>query len=332
MDRILKTLLLLVALAAVVSCAKEPEDDTYDVQGDILKAWIEINYPDKLNQKTENGAYILSLQQGTGKTVSDSGYVFVHYVRRDLAGNITDTNMAKYADQLGSYTIGNDYGCDIWQVGVEAIYVGLEDVLKTLKVGGHALIGMPAAAAVCEYDAYDAFPGDENVSYILEIYLEQVEDDIYAYQEKALKAYSDKYYGGMDTVGQGFYYIDQTDPTAETDTIADGESVNVWYIGRRLDGSVFDTNIQDTAKKYRLYTSDGEYEALEVTWYEDAAEIVDEGDVVSGFALALNKMDYGSTATTFFWSTLGYGAGGSSPKIGEYCPMVFTLTIEEKED
>lgn len=331
MDKLLKTLLAAAIVLVAASCAKEPSEDNSGVQDKLIKAWVEVNYPDKLNNTTVSGTYVLEYKQGTGRKVVDSSYVFIHYVKKDLEGNIIGTNIQKYADQIGTFAQGDDYGCDIWQMGVQAIYLGIEEVLRDLRVGGHAVLGVPASLATCEYNVYNAFPGDENLSFIFELTLEQVEDDIYKYQEKALKEYSSKYYGGMDTVGQGFYFIDQTDPATKTDTISDGASIKVWYVGRRLDGSVFDTNIQDTAKKYRLYDAKASYDPLEVTWHKDPAETKDADEVVAGFAYALNKMQYGSTATTFFWSTLGYGASGQSPKIGEYSPLVFTLSIKPND-
>lgn len=331
MNKLLKTLLYVSVLATALSCAKESTEDTSGIQDEILNAWVQINHPEKLSQLTKSGSYILELEQGTGGTVTDTGYVFVHYIKRDLEGNITETNIEKYSDQLGSYYKSYDYGCDIWQVGVGAVYSGVEDMLKTLRVGGHATIAVPGSAAVCEYDLYDAFPADNGTSFIMELHLEQVEEDIYAYQEKLLKEYSALHFGGADTTSQGFYFIDQTPDGAETDTISDGSTVNVWYIGRRLDGSVFDTNIQDTAKKYRIYDADASYDALEITWKKDVATMLEEASVVSGFGMAVNKMNFNSSATTFFWSKLGYGISGQNPKIGEYSPMAFTLTIKPEK-
>lgn len=331
MNKFLNTLLSAVLLTTVFSCAKDPVEDTSGIQDEILKAWIEIKHPDKLDETTENGSYILELKQGSGEMVSDTGFVFVHYVMKDLDGNITDTNMAEYADQLGGIDISYDYGCDIWQVGAEAVYKGVEDVLKTLRAGGRAVIAVPGSAASCTYDVYDAFPSGDGLSFIMELSLERVETDIYAYQEKLLEDYSNSRFGGIDTVNQGFYFIDQTPDGAVTDTIGDGATVKIWYIGRRLDGSVFDTNIQDTAKKYRIYNSEASYDALELNWKKNVAEMLEDKEVVSGFAMAANKMNHNSTATTFFWSKLGYGISGQNPKIGEYSPMAFTLTIEPEK-
>ena len=328
MDKLLKTLLALVVVTLAASCAKEPTEDATELQDELLEAWVSVKHPDKLNNRTASGAYILEYEQGTGDMAIDTGFVFVHYLRTDLEGNITDTNIEQYSKQVAAYEEGDYCGCDIWQIGVSAIYEGIEDVLKDLKVGGHVKLAIPPSATDSDYTVYDAFPGDETSSFIFDLTLEQVEDDIYAYQEAMMKAYSEKYFGGVDTTSEGFYFIDQTSATAQTDTITDGETLKVWYIGRRLDGSVFDTNIQDTAKKYNLYTSDGSYDALEVDWTSDLDDMVDNADVVTGFAMALYNMKYGSSATTFFWSKLGYGLAGSSPKIGEYSPMAFTLSVE----
>ena len=156
--------------------------------------------------------------------------------------------------------------------------------------------------------------------------------DIYDYQERAMKAWFTENYGISDTTALHLYFKKLVEKTAETDTVSEGTAVNVRYIGRLLNGKVFDTNIEDTAKFYRIWKSGSTYNALSVNFYKsDSQKFSSENSVVSGFGQAVTLMNYGETAVTLFNSELGYGEKGSNPAIPEYAPLVFWLQIEPKE-
>lgn len=51
-----------------------------------------------------------------------------------------------------------------------------------------------------------------------------------------------------DTVRTNLYCKHISYGKETQDTVKDGETVSVYYVGRFMDGFVFDTNIEDTAK------------------------------------------------------------------------------------
>ena len=98
-----------------------------------------------------------------------------------------------------------------------------------------------------------------------------------------------------------------------------------------MDGRVFDTNIEDTAKFYRIYKSNGSYNALSIEYYRtDTTKFSSANSVVKGFGKGVTLMNYGEKAVVLFNSQLGYGEKGSSPSIPEYSPLSFWLYIEPK--
>ncbi len=320
------SVILLFVLAA--SCARTaPEKDSSYER--ILASWVRVNYGSNY-APNDSGVYVLNFLQGTGKAVGDSSYVCAHYVRKDLAGNIKSTNYIDLCKQLGTYSYGDDYGSDIWHMGSKSIAAGLEQILSTMRAGGKATIAMPPAMTHVSNVGYNAFPSSESDNVIYEVVIDDVIDDIYDVQESRLEEFSSKYYGGLDTIAEGFYYK-LISETAGCDSIADEASVNVWYVGRRLDGTVFDTNIEDTAKKHRIYSSSGSYEAMSVTFYKDLASFISNSSNIQGFTRAISMMKYGDTAETFFNSNYGYGEAGKSTSIAEYCPLFFRLYIEPKK-
>ena len=320
--------LALTVLILAAACAKTTSDSSTAAYDKVLKAWVRVNYGDVA--PTDSGVYVLHFLQGNGKAVGDSSYVCAHYVRKDLSGNIKSTNYIDLCKQLGTFSEAEYYGSDIWRMGCTSIVPGLEQILATMRVGGKATVAIPVSQSKITNAGYNAFSSSESDNVIYEVEIDDVIDDIYEVQERQLKEFSAKYYGAMDTIAEGFYFK-RISETPDCDSIADEASIKVWYIGRRLDGTVFDTNIQDTAKRYRIYSTSGSYEPMEVTYYADLASFISNSSNIQGFTRALSMMKYGDKADTFFNSNYGYGDSGSSTKIGEYSPLFFSLYIEPKE-
>ncbi|MBQ7574994.1 MAG: FKBP-type peptidyl-prolyl cis-trans isomerase [Bacteroidales bacterium] len=328
MKRVVIAAVAIVLTVLAVSCARITTDTSSPYER-MLASWVKVNYGADI-APNDSGVYILDYYKGDGKAIGDSSYVCAHYIRKDLEGNVLSTNYIDLSKQLGTFSEADYYGSDIWRMGCNSIVPGLEHVLKTMKVGGRVTVAMPPAKATVASAGYNAFPTVANDNVIYEVEIDDVIDDIYAVQEEQLKEFSRKYYGGMDTIAEGFYYK-LVSETAGCDSIADEASINVWYIGRRLDGSVFDTNIEDTAKKYRIYSPSGSYDAMSVTFYADLASFITNSSNIQGFTRALSMMKYGDRAETFFNSNYGYGDGGNKAAIGEYAPLFFSLYIEPRE-
>ena len=331
---------ILCFAALLSSCAEgSVEINTEDAYNRVITSWMRVYYPERISNTTDSGAYILEEETGTGAKPTDSSYVFVHYVKTDLDGDIEDTNEEDLARQLMQFARTSYYGPDIWRLGQGYIPCAVEETLLGMRVGGFAKIACPLAASECSYSVYNAFEetsASDNEIYYL--YLEKIVEDINAYQIEQIEAFRDSVFPGLDSLQEGFYFKKlieveiPVDTNGVKDTIADGTSINVRYIGRLLNGQVFDTNIQDTAKKYRIYSSSADYDALEIEYYQDKDDCISNNSLVDGFSIAVSKMYYGECADTFFWSDLGYEASGSEESIPEYSPLRFTIWIEEDDD
>lgn len=326
MKRVIIAASIIAFFTLVISCARDVSEDISTAHDRVLASWVRANYG-KDKAPTDSGVYILNFEPGTGVQVRDCAYVFVHYVSKDLSGNVISTNREDISRQLGTYSPTDYYGSDIWFVGVESIATGLEQVLRTMKVGGNATIAVPAALATANYTGYNAFSGSAVGNTVYEVEVDTVIDDIFEYQDESLKEYSRKYYGGMDTTMNAFYFK-HLSATAGCDSIQDEATVKVRYVGKRLDGTVFDTNIEDTAKFYRIYSDSKDYTALDIKYYRDLSTFLEESTMVKGFTYAISRMKYGDAAATFFRSEYGYSAAGQGSSIPEYCPLFFYIYIE----
>jgi FKBP-type peptidyl-prolyl cis-trans isomerase 2 len=71
--------------------------------------------------------------------------------------------------------------------------------------------------------------------------------------------------------------------------VANGDKVGAWYLGTLEDGTVFDTNIVDEAKKAGTYQASRPYTPLEFT--------VGAGEMIKGFDAGVAGMKEGETKT-----------------------------------
>lgn len=328
---VLRIAILACTALALSSCAKEVTESSEDVQARVLEAWVNVNYG-SMARKTASGTYILEMSEGEGVAVKDSSYLFVNYAIKGLDGIYRSTNKEDLSQQLGTYSRTKFYGDDIWQIGNQAIYPGVEEVLKQMKNGGRVSLVLPPAQTKIKNPLYTSVftASGESDNIVFEISINDIKSDIYAYQKELLKEYSTKYYGGIDTLIDGLYFK-KIITTAEKDSISEDVNIKLRYTGKLLNGHVFDTNIQDTAKKYRFYDSSNEYKALDQTFKKELKDYVDQNKVVEGFAKAVTQMNYGEKAVVFFWSKLGYKESGSAGSIPGYTPLFFEIYIEPKE-
>lgn len=110
-------------------------------------------------------------------------------------------------------------------------------------------------------------------------------------------------------------------------------TIYINYVGRLLNGKVFDTNIQRVAQDNGL--SGGTYKPSAIQW-GDSFYALERGDesssssIIQGFAMTLWRMHPMGKAIGIFYSDFGYGATGSSSTIPAYSPLMFEIEIVEK--
>ena len=317
-----KFVLMAVAALSLVSCAQEKDDSNRVVQERILNAYVDVNYPQA--KRTESGLVMIDSVEGTGDTLKMYKAGFFKYSIKSLGGTYSETNLEDLARVIGSYSKSNYYGPKLYELGFETTYAGIEEVMENMREGAKATFILPP------WLSYTTSKNswNQNVSAIYDIELTEVVDNIVEWEKDTMKSYANKYYPGLDTLSANFYFKKLYDASGDT---LKNESVNVWYIGRLLDGWVFDTNIADTARKYGIYDKTKEYAALSVLFAESLDQMVEDNSMVKGFCQAIQQMSYGDKAFTMFNSDMGYGADGSST-IGPYQPLVFWLYIEPKAD
>ena len=313
-----------LALFALVSCAQEVNESSDNIQKRILDAYIAEYCPDA--EQMESGLTYLEKSVGTGKNeVEELNAVYVNYSTRSLSGEYTATNSAELAKLLGFYNKTSYYGPKLYQVGYGNTYLGLEEMLLGMKKGAKATAIIPPWLTATESSSSQS----SSVNSIYSIELVDIVTDINEFQLDSMASYAKYHLNGLDTTSYGFYYKLNSKPTL--DTLKRDDVLNIRYIGRLLDGFIFDTNIMDSAKVHGIYNSANTYAALEATYDEDLDTFVENSGLVKGFCMALQKMNYEETATTMFISDYGYGTRGSGSNIGAFQPLIFDIYLEPKE-
>ena len=137
-----------------------------------------------------------------------------------------------------------------------------------------------------------------------------------------------------DSVSRGFYYKQLQAPT-DTTSFSGDTTIYINYVGKLLNGQVFDTNIARVAKDNYLYSTSSTYEPMLVNWNEDPSEITmgtDGNTVITGFAETIARMKSMEKGVGVFYSTLGYGYSGSGDNIPAYAPLIFEIELVAKPE
>ena len=100
-----------------------------------------------------------------------------------------------------------------------------------------------------------------------------------------------------------------------------GDSVQVNYTGKLVSGKVFDTSVEDVAKKEKIFNpARVPYTTLNL--------IIGKGNVIPGFDEGVLQMKKGGKSTLIIPSSLGYGEQGmQGGMIGPFTPLVFEIEL-----
>lgn len=100
----------------------------------------------------------------------------------------------------------------------------------------------------------------------------------------------------------GLYY--QADNPGVGDTVTTGQFVSVDYIGRLLDGTIFDTSIDSVARAEGIFNENRTYQPYTFQ--------VGTGRVIQGWDIGLTLFEEGGTGYLIIPSYLGYGTNSSA--------------------
>ncbi len=322
--------LILITLFFLASCVREVDESSESVQRRILSAYMKLNHPGV--DSTKSGMYIIPTKVGSGKSIKDSAYAYVKYSSKYISGAYISSCYDSVSRQLGTYSNSKFYGAQVWSVGTSRLNPGLNELLLSMKEGGKSTAVIPPWLLDVKTGKY-VNEGEGTIT-IYDVELIKIVDDIKKYEISLLEEHANNYYNGLDSSKLGFYSKKLVEKE-DGDTVAFETDLKVYYIGRFLDGKVFDTNVADTAKKYRIYSSSSSsYSGLSVKVQKDLTEMKSSNsNTISGFLNAVIGMKYGERVVTFFSSDWGYGEKGNNPTtngIPAYMPLQFEIWFDKE--
>ncbi len=304
--RIYTALLSAFAVSLLASCAKEVTDSADTIEKRVLDAHIKVVYKDTISP-LPSGVYVITNKKGTGRAVGEKSSVFVKYSTLDLKNNYLSTNHEEIAKNAGGFSHGTYYGATLFELGNLSMIKGLEEAFLTLREGSSVRILVPSWASRFNFKNSDK---NQATTIVYDVEVVKVINDYPLYELDTLASFSNRFYAGLDTVSKGYYFKHISEGAG--DSVKVGTSIKYNYVGKLLNGFVFDTNIEDTARKYRIYSSSKTYSPVSMEVHEVGKSATSGDKVVDGFAKALLSMKKGGKAVTFFGSEWGYGANSQA--------------------
>jgi FKBP-type peptidyl-prolyl cis-trans isomerase len=102
-----------------------------------------------------------------------------------------------------------------------------------------------------------------------------------------------------------------------------GDTVLVNYTGRLLNGKIFDTNDENTAKANKIFNIQRKMQG----GYAPIRFPVGNGQVIKGWDDGLLLLNKGSKAIFLIPSSLGYGERGAGADIGPFSSLAFDIEL-----
>ena len=329
-----------VSIVAIVaaSCAKEPSDNLGEKQMAAFDAWVGL-YGDGA-EKQPSGIYIKKLHSASGviKPPVEYDWIQLDYTGRIMVdGDVFVTRDSAVAVEQGTFEYFTHYVPQMIQFYEDGdLPRGVYDAVGTMNEGDRVRVYVPYTLAYGNYGR--SFTGGyqgqvssvpAQTPIIMDLELKKIISDPLRDESNEVAQYASRNWGQTiaDTLKTGLYRRSLR-TGLDTATVKDDSIAYVYYVGRFMDGFVFDTNIADTARKYHIYdnSSSSKYDSLVVSLKSE------DMSVVRGFYEAIKGMRYGETAEALFTSTYGYGSTGqagtsTTTEIPPYAPLMFTIEV-----
>lgn len=311
-------LLTLVAAAGFTACAEKVDIDMTIEEQQSLDAWVakHVNKNGPRAVRQENGLWVEIDNYGDTESLATNDtvtWVKYNFTLRDMTGNVIFSRYedvakwqgthTKYTHYVPDYIFCGDYAANL----LEGTHYVMRNTLTNhdgtefnLHVGTKGTLYIPSALAYgATGTSNDAGYGGQyslngSVPSIIDFEIVHVTKDPVKDEEQAVSdfiAATGNWKPVNDTLD--YLYVDKRFRLPEGETAYQGDSikidstVKIWYVGKFLDGFVFDTNI-DSIKRRVFGEVQSTGEALDFTVKESGKSADESGDEGSGYINAWN--------------------------------------------
>ena len=316
---ILPLLVILAGSFFTRSCTEDgTEQHSIEQEQRFFDIYREANYPDAVHQPS--GIYYLENKEGDGNMPGDTSWLLIDHVAYTIPNDaVYETYLENVAYENRSiYDTAALYGPYKIQNGV--INEGFTEGVKLMREGGEATFMFTSDLGFGPTN--NRVGGYSSLKY--EVRLLEVIDDIIAYEEEKIQAYTDtipEVQSLLDTIDNVFmYYV--IDDTTDGPPVAIDSTIEVAYKGYLTDGRVFDESTEGSTYKFKV----GDYTA-------DTSPII-------GWHLGLEKFKEGEKGRLIIPWQLAYGDYGKYSSAGNvsippYETLVFdveVISVEPEDD
>lgn len=329
------------------SCAKSDEGYGDITLGESLDAWVQKYRPDMKDYRVADGLYIKIIDGGGTETYTpvDSNYVDITFTSRQLNGTCFMTTDPERARDEGTYSprahyvplrvclglyFESYYGISTAQYAA-LVQMKQGDSVEIISGPRFAYGGLNVDSVYLGFEGSGAYTHGEIFSVSMKLH--EIFTQLETTMSYRLEEYAEKEMGiaEKDSIHYGIYLKKHPDKTfPNNDTIPGDSIVRINYIGRFLDGFVFDTNIESVAKEHRIYDATRTYGPYNIGFtYADTTMLGNRS--VDAFKYALRKMRVGEAATVATISKWAYGVNGlyrlDNTIIPSDAPLVYDIEI-----
>lgn len=352
MKQIFVSVILAVAAAAFVSCAKTETDDFNVIEQEALDVWIEKNAPEA-KPLGDTGMYYEVIGDGAAaksKVDVKGKWVELNYVMRNLDGDVVYSRSEKTARQLGTYNAYTHYVADrlyiATQAGKSGIPRGIYEAITSIAPGDMWKVYIPSrlAFSTTGYKITTGYGGQKGLEANVPMILDSLQilniidnPELQALDDVDRLASSDKPEGwGMlknDTVKKGIY-LDVMRRISEKDTIALNQSATIYYKVRFLDGQLINTNVDSVFyNNFGVVRTQDKTSKLNITRVKEGNTVYNANQVPARvFYAILPELRYGDIGRVVATPIYAYGKSYLRPDKTETAwdiSTAFTLDVIE---
>lgn len=274
-------------------------------------------------QKTDSGITYTFVKKGTGETPDVGGYwginiaYFDHtgkqlFSSAERGGTIETTYLAPYPTNGGLEECFNYVGegdSAVFKVPADSLYLHTAGRMAPADQAGTMIEVRLGVAEVYSRAEYLAKMEENNKA--------RVEEEV-----ALIEAYIAENNINAQPTEEGVY-IEIIEP-GEGEKAQAGQQVKVDYKGYVLDGTVFDTSIEEEAKASGVYNPGRTYEPFGFTMVT--------GGVIQGWHIGLAQLAQGGKAKLIIPSRYAYGPQARGPVIKPNSILVFDVELVEIVD
>ncbi len=327
-----------------VGCATPGDNPMADFPLESFEAWIDVNAPTA--DSLAEGVYIEYYSRATNweelpAPIVDTSWIRLNYTGYTLDGSVFETRDSTLALQLGTWVQTTHFVDDYVPYAVSnKICPGLYVALTNMRQGDIARIYISASMAYSstlmgENSGY-AGPTLEYFGYpvYFDVMVDEIVDDPQEHELDSLQRWvqanwKDKGYV-VDSLAEGIYMrMILEDPTA--DSITSDSTVNYNWQSYFLDNHPVNTNIEDLAEEWGVYSSSVLYDIEQMT----PSKFEDSLSTYQVYRLAIINMRQGeiAEAVAVSWLAAGvFGDAGAVPQILPFESLRFNIETLAKED